>query len=115
MAYYRSGGVEHRHQPEGQDMKEKEANLRNIVAAINAPPDLKKMMSLPGRKARRGAKKHQGRGSINPYARPIKKGPLPPASLKTLVAVHVHNEDGKVIRKFVVPRENVDPAMLAKD
>jgi len=36
-------------------MKEKEANLRNIVAAINAPPDLKKMMSLPGRKARSAA------------------------------------------------------------
>jgi len=91
----------------------KDVDWKAAVAAINAPPDVHKMMTLPPRKVRR-KKRKPTLGTINAFARPIRKHQQPPASIETLVAIHIKDVNGKVIRKMVVPRENVDPDMLAK-
>jgi hypothetical protein len=70
---------------------------------------------VPNRTMRRRSRKSKKNWTSNPYGRVTGlKSPQPQASLFTLVAIHVRDEAGKTIRKFVVPRENVDQAMLAK-
>src|SRR5262245_45053603 len=68
--------------------------------------------TIPARKQRRKVRRNVH--VSNPFARPIRRGPQPPAAIDSLVAIHIKNEDGKVVRRFVIPRDKLQAELLAK-
>jgi len=79
---------------------------------VIAPPfqkvQVEKPKVVPNRKMLRRKKINLSRAANNQYARPIRRGPQPPASLYALVAVHVRDESGRTLRKFVIPKEQFE-------
>jgi len=87
-----------------------------INAARHQQPDQVARKAVPMARVNRKLRRQKIKlvRALTPFARPIRRGPQPPAAIDSLVAIHIKNEDGKVVRRFVIPRDKLQAELLAK-